>query len=118
MIELMSAKIVLHDPNSTAGPGRRNRFAGFAVAIASASLLGLGGCASAGGHRSPVQYDLRGPISPAAATVLTPAEAARVFAETSQHPWIQGDRQDPTLLLALSKAPAAAADPSLLAGGF
>jgi hypothetical protein len=111
MIAFMSANIVLQNLNST-----RSGRLGLATVLASLTMLG--GCASAVGHRAPVQYDLRGPISPAAATVLTPAEARSVFAEDSQNHWIPGERQDPTVLLALSKAPAAAADPSLLAGGF
>src|SRR5436190_5493374 len=129
MIELMSAKTFKHPLTQAARTGRHGRQAQWAWMAACASTAMVGGCASGASYHAPLQFDLRGPISPAAATVLAPSESPRVYADAEQtntppmtfggnQAWIQGDRRDPTVLLAFNQAPAAAADSSLLAGGF
>ena len=129
MIERMSAKTFTHPLNLSARSRRRSPVARLAMVSACMGAAMVGGCATGSSYRAPLQFDLRGPISPAAATVLAPSESTRVYADAAQDirplpllggelSWIQGDRQDPTVLLAFNQAPAAAADPSLLAGGF
>ena len=49
------------------------------AACAGAAMVA--GCASGAGYHAPLQFDLRGPISPAAATVLAPSESPRVYAD-------------------------------------
>jgi hypothetical protein len=113
MIAVMSDSNLSYSVNGAARSlrGLTRTVAVYAIAAA------VSGCASGVSHRTPMQFDLRSPISPAAAGALGPGETASNFASLDTISGPATADADHTLL-ALSKAPAAAADPSLQAGGF
>jgi hypothetical protein len=113
MIAVMSDSNLSY-PTNTAARSFRGLTRPIAIVAVAAAVSG---CASGLGHRAPMQFDLRSPISPAAAGALGPGETTSNYASLDTISGPATADADHSLL-ALSKAPAAAADPSLQAGGF